>query len=150
MNAALSYEFERIGSSKRRKSQFYERLGERVCLSLFGAVPTFRHRLLWSGQIFARMNFVPGPPVYMDPCTLQLMQYAPNQTWWSDEEINLLLYVVIDYKAEKQGNELIKKRSGARTKTQLKCFWNSTLITGVRKLQQRPNPNKLKSIKINF
>ena len=27
-----------------------------------------RPRLHGSGEIFARMNFVPGPPVYMDPC----------------------------------------------------------------------------------
>ena len=27
-----------------------------------------RPRLHGSGQIFARMNFVPGPPVYMYPC----------------------------------------------------------------------------------
>ena len=29
---------------------------------------SFRPRLHGSGQIFARTNFVPGPPVYMDPC----------------------------------------------------------------------------------
>ncbi len=38
---------------------------------------------------------------------LQLMQYAANQTWrrtkttWSDEEINWLLHLVLDYKAGK-------------------------------------------------
>ena len=29
---------------------------------------SLRPRLHWSGQIFARTNFVPGPPVYTDPC----------------------------------------------------------------------------------
>ena len=29
---------------------------------------SLRPRLHGSGQIFARTNFVPGPPVYMDPC----------------------------------------------------------------------------------
>ena len=34
----------------------------------FNVLPQLRPRLHGSGQIFARTNFVPVLPVYMDPC----------------------------------------------------------------------------------
>ena len=64
---------------------------------------TFRPRLHGSGQIFGRTNFVPGPPVVADAVRGKSNMAADKNFTWHDEEINLLLHVVIDYKAGNQG-----------------------------------------------
>ena len=39
-----------------------------VCTLIDNDTRHHRPRLQGSRQIFARMNFAPGPPVYMNPC----------------------------------------------------------------------------------
>ena len=87
---------------------------------------------------------------------------ADKNFMWSDEEINLLLHVVIDYKAGKAGEgvdwESVRSKYEDVTK---RFFWKSTLVTTKRNSPDVPIEasrsfnkdriqNKLKRIKLNF